>query len=176
MEEIEEKLKLERDTIQARSQYKAVYNQLQDIKKEYNTVLSAVESKTKLLEEQKSYLTEVLKDISEARLSWTIEKDTEWQKVNAKMSEAENVLKRKQELNEQEQKLRDIEQSTTDKLNEQRRLELKNKQEVTLLDVEKRQLIEDKKKVIAYGKKVEKDKDQFKEDLTNFINQWQTKF
>lgn len=176
MEEIEEKLKLERDIIEARHQYKIIFNQLQDTKKEYHAVLAAVESKAKFLEEQKSYLAEVLKDISNARLSWAIEKDAEWQKINDKMAEAENVIKRKQELNIQEQLLRDIEQKTVEERNEQRQLELKNQQELKLLEAERKQIIEDRKKLLTSKNAFIKDKEHFKEELNNFIKECQTKF
>lgn len=175
-EKIEEKLKIESSITELKRQYKITHGQLEDLKSEYQNIADALGKNKALLEESKVNLTKVNNEISDARLEWMKEKDAEWQKVNAKLAEAENIIKRKQELNDQEQKLRDIEQVTTDKLNEQRQLELKNNQEIKLLEAEKRQHEDNKKKVVAYGKKVEKDKEQFKEELSNFIKQWQTKF
>ncbi len=169
---IEEKLNIEKDILDLKRQYKLVFHQTQEAKSEYNSIVDSIDKNKKVLEDQKTYLAEVLNDISNAKLSWAIEKDAEWQKINTKLSEAENVIKRKKELNEQEQVLRDIEQRTTEKLNEERALALKNEGERTSLIAERRADTERDQEFKAEQEKFIKDKEQFKEGVSSFVKQW----
>lgn len=176
MEQLEEKLKLEKEITDLRREAKIWGEKVTTIKGEYNGVAAAKDKSEKMLGEFRDELKKVVTDISHEKLDWTIKKDEEQRKIDEKFSEAENVLKRKQELNEQEQKLRDIEQATTDKLNEHRQLELKVQQEVALLEAEKRQFQESKKVLVLADRKLIKDRENIKDQLINLIKECQTKF
>lgn len=172
-EQIEEKLNLEKAIADLRREYKSIFSQLDAAKKEYNVIIGLNKDKEKILEDNKIYLKEVLEEISGAKTKWMLEKDEEWKKVTDKMSEAENVLKRKKELNEQEQKLRDIQQKDQDILNETRTLEFKLGQDKTALEVEKRQLEEQRKKHSELVGKEEQKRVNFKYKINGFLEECQ---
>lgn len=174
-QQIEEKLNLEKAIADLRREYKSIFSQLDSAKKEYNAIIGLNKDKEKILEDNKTYLKEVLEDISDAKTKWMLEKDEEMKKLADKISEAENVLKRKKELNEQEQKIRDIQQKDQDILNETRTLEFKLGQDKTALEVEKRQLEEQKKKHSDLTIKEEQKRVNFKDKISSFLKECQEK-
>ena len=122
---IEEKLKLENDIATLRRELKNILAQTTGAKSEYNSIVGLIDSNKKLLEEQKEYLVNVQNVISQAKLDWMQERNQEMDKLAEKSAEAENIIKRKGELNEQEETIRKLEANDIEVRNETRRLELK---------------------------------------------------
>lgn len=169
---IDTKLRLEKEILELKRQYKVAFHQTEEAKAEYNSIINSTNKNKTLLEEYKKDLTTVLNDISNARLGWAIEKDNEWQKVANKITEAENVIKRENRLNEKEVELKQIQSDTVDARNEQRQLELKNEAEKNLNEDVKKQL---QVKVSEFDKEKEsflKEKLSFKEEVSNFVKKW----
>lgn len=175
MENTEEKIMLENDTFALRRDYKRALEQLTATKAETAEILAILEKAKNEYEAKQEDLRKVVNDISQEKLDWAQHRHAELMEIENKMSEAQNVLKRKAELNEQEQLLRDIEARTTEKLNEQKSLELQHQQAVKLLEAERKQFAEDKKNLADKKQKLEDNKKQFKLELTNFVQAWQTK-
>lgn len=173
---IEEKLKIDNDILVAKRQYKLVFQQLEDLKSEYNQVATATEKKKELLDSYKTELTEVLNDVSNARLSWAVEKDEEWQKINNKKTEVDNILKRSSELDKKEEDLKKIEQKDTDIRNETRRLELKIEQDKTILSSKEKDIATEKDNIKKEKEDFIKEKEQFKDKIIKQLKEWQTKF
>lgn len=172
MEPIEEKLKIEKEILDLRREYKQMHGMVAEIKNEYNSIV-AVKTKTETqIDEQKAYLREVLADISNAKLRWALEKDEQERAISNKLSEAENVLKRKKELNEQEQSMRVLDQKTTDSLNEMRRMELKVEGDRTSIEAEKRQLELKKEEISQREAKLESDKIQLVDKVKKVLSEF----
>lgn len=167
--QIDEKLILEKQILDKKREYKLVLSQVEDAKREYNSIMGAIDRNTKVLDEQKAVLKETTEEISLLRLNWATEKADEWDKIERKLSEAENVLKRKAELNTQEQTLRDIEQKNTDILNETRRLELKVRDDIVMAENEKNRAKTFLTEAEKIAKEAEKERELFKEKISNLL-------
>lgn len=172
---IEQKLDLEKQLLDLKREYKLIFGKVDIAKKEYNSIVEINKEKERLIQNNKEYLKEVLESISIAKQQWANEKEEEWQKVNVKISEAENVIKKKQELNNQEQLLRDIDSKTQEKLVEIRNIEFKVEQDKTALEVEKNKIKEEQKKILESTKLEEKNREKFKEKIIMLLQECQTK-
>lgn len=172
MDKIEEKLKIEKEILDLKRQLKLVSHQVDEVKTEYNSITSAVERNKVLLEEQKEYLSEVLNDISNAKLSWAIEKDAELQKIKEKEAEFANVHKVKEEINKKNAEALELVEKETEILNESRRLELVLKQEKTLIENKKKEVDLVLVQIDAKEKELENKKQSFKEELNNLIKKY----
>lgn len=135
--QIEEKLNLEGEINTLKREKKHLISETSTAKREYLAIVDLIDTKKKQLEEDKKYHAVVIEEISNAKLSWATEKNSELSKLAEKNSEADNVLKRKAELNLQEEEIRQLVQKDTDVLNEARRLELKV--DADKLDLENRE-------------------------------------
>lgn len=171
MGEIEEKLKLEMDITALKREHKNLSVQVNAIKNEYASTFSIVEDNKKLIEEQRSYLSEIQNDISNAKLNWISEKEAQMEEVNDMKNAAQNVLNRKGELNEQEERIRQLEASDIEVRNETRRLELKLEEEKKGIASREKELAEKNKKHEAEKAKLLQDKKGFKEKVTEVLKQ-----
>ena len=172
MEQTEEKLRLEKQMIDLRRDVKTWVFNLEEAKREYNSVVAVKDKVEAQIKEQKDYLVQVLGEISDAKVKWAVEKDAEWQKIDGKLSEAENVLKRKKELNEQEQTLRDIQQKTEETYNKNLTLEDKLKMDKVAIDTVKEQIATDKKKFEGVQKAHESKNEFFKQNIKRICDEY----
>jgi len=161
MEQTTENIKLESDTNIIKKEYKHSLDKLNDTKKSISEALEIKERAVKEIQEKQEDLYRVLDEISKEKLEWATRRHQELTELEQKQAEAENVLKRKAELNEQEETIRKIEQSNTDKLNENLRLELKLKDDLTLIKVEARKVEIEKENLTKTTEKAQKDKENF---------------
>lgn len=167
--DIEEKLKLENETLTLKREYKYALENLNRSKTDTAEIITTKERVTNEVNERNKELTKILNQISDEKLQWALEKQREYDEIAQKKSDAENVLKRKAELNDQEERIRVLEASEIDARNEARRLELKN--ETTKLDFENREKqIKVLQKIVDDDRsKFEKDKENFKEEVIKII-------
>lgn len=170
-----EKIMLENDTFALKRDYKRALELLDDTKKETAQVLAILEKANTDYEQKQEDLRKVVNDISQEKLDWAQHRNSELIELENQKSEAQNVLKRKAELNEQEQVIRDLELKNIEILNETRRMELALSDDRKLLEVDQRELEENNKKLKEERLKLEDNKKSLKLELTNFVKEWQTK-
>lgn len=171
MGKTEEDIKIESDTFALKREYKYALENLNGIKKDTAEIISVKDKVTSELHTAEEELTRVKNDISQEKLDWASFRHSELQEIEQKKSEADNVIKRKGELNEQEETIRQIEQRNIDTLNETRRLELKVQDDKNLLEVKEREL---EKKIEEYElkeSKLQKDKMDFKNKVVNVLKE-----
>lgn len=168
---IEEKLKLENDIATLRRELKNILAQTTGAKSEYNSIVGLIDSNKKLLEEQKEYLVNVQNVISQAKLDWMQERNQEMDKLAEKSAEAENIIKRKGELNEQEETIRKLEANDIEVRNETRRLELKVQEDMTGVKAKERALEIEKDKLEERENKLLKDVQNFKEKVAKVLKE-----
>lgn len=168
---LEEKLKLENEITILRRELKNILSQTTGAKNEYNSIVSLIDNNKKQLEEQKEYLLVVQNDISKAKLDWVQEKNKELKDLEEKNSQANNILKRKAELNKQEEDIRKIEASDIEVRNETRRLELKLEQDKLDLENIKKEITKEKKEIEKEKVKLSKDKIDFKKKVAEVFSE-----
>lgn len=173
-EQVEEKLKLDMDITALKREHKNLVAMIGGIKSEYASTFSIVENNKKLIEEQSAYLSEIQNDISNAKLNWLSERESQMVEITEMKSAAQNILNRKTELNDQEEKIRQIELNTIDVRNETRRLELKVKGDETALEVREKVLLEAHKKLETEKAKLSKDKENFKNKVVAVLKEIET--
>lgn len=170
----ETKLKLEADIAELKRQYKYALENLERVKGDTKDILDLKDRATAEIDARNEELTSLLNEISNEKLTWVVEKQSQIDKLEERESAAQNILNRKDELNAQEEEIRQIEARDTEIRNEARRLELKN--ESTALEFENREKqikvlkgeLEDKKK------EFENDKKAFKDQVIKVLNQAET--
>ncbi len=166
-----EDIKLENDTFALRRDYKHALENLSLVKKDTAEIISLKDKITVEYEVKQEELRKVQNDISQEKLDWASHRHEELQKIENMKSDANNVLKRKSELNEQEQNLIKIEQRTTDVRNETRQLELKLQKDKIALEVRERALLSAHKKVKDGEVKLQKDKQDFKNKVVEVLKE-----
>lgn len=157
----EEKLKLETDIFALRRDFKYATEDLAKLKKETGVLVTLKTKVTTEIAENEEELTKVKNQISQEKLEWATFRGCQLKELEDKESEADNVIKRKGELNEQEEAIRKVEASAIDARNEARRLELKNEQTAIDFDNREKQIAVLKKEAEDVGVKNEKDRKVF---------------
>lgn len=170
-ENTEEKLRLENETASLKREYKYALENLNTIKKETAEILSLKDQASKEIGIKKDELREVLNEISSEKLNWALERQTQIAEMANKISEAENVLKRKAELNEQEEKIRQLEASDIEARNEARQLELKVQDDKDIIAVEKRTLEQEKKQLVRKEEQLLKDQENFRDKVIKILKE-----
>jgi chromosome segregation ATPase len=169
MEQIASKLNLENEIVALKRELKNVHSQLGSLKSDYAVIAALKTTIEGQIEEQKKYLDTVQDEISNAKLNWMNERSIEMDKLAQKNAEADSVIKRKAELNEQEETLRQIEAKNTDTLNETRRLELKVAADKTAVDWLAKNVEEEKLKIQSEHEKNVQDMADFKSNVLKVI-------
>lgn len=171
MEQIttEEKLRIESETASLKREYKHASESLARLKSDTSDVMVVRDKVTKELNERNEELLSILNDISSAKLAWVQEKNKQLDELAVKQSEADNVIKRKSELNAQEEKLRQIETETINARNEARQLEFQNAQKTTEFENKEKDLTGKVQNILLMEKKLEKDKEDFKHKVIAVI-------
>lgn len=172
VENTEQKLNIEKQILDLKRELKVVTSQVDDEKREYHSIRTSIEKNKSVLEDQKKYLAEVLNDISNAKLSWALEKDAEMQKIDAKMNEAKKIIEREKLIDEKEKKLISIQNKTTDDLNEMRRIELKVEAEKTAILAIQREIDRKEEDMNKKSVEVENTMQNFKNKLKDLISQF----
>ncbi len=161
-ENIEEKIKIDNEIINLKREHKYAFENLNRLKSDTAEIISTKERITREIAERTEELNKVLLEISSAKLQWINERQAEIDKLAEKEAQAENVIKRKAELNTQEETIRQIEAKNTDILNETRRLELKLKEKETELDVHEKNVLKLKKSAEEESQKSKEETRKFK--------------
>jgi hypothetical protein len=167
----EQKLRLENEVVSLKREYKHALENVSKVKEEVNELLSLKDRTSQEIDKKKLELDKVLEDISSEKLNWALERRNQLEEVAVKISEADNVIKRKAELNKQEEEIRQIEARDTEIRNEARRLEFKNEQDRTNLQAEKRALDAREKEIEKSREVLEKDKENFKKRVLLVIKE-----
>lgn len=165
----EEKIKTENDTFALKREYKYALENLSNVKKELSDAISLKETVAEQIEKSQEELTSVKNQISQEKLDWASHRHSELQEIENKRSEAENVLKRKAELNEQEEKIRQDIEKNTQVLNENRRLELVLKEKEQELVVKAKEIEKEKTTVVTEAKTNKENMAKFKESIIKLI-------
>lgn len=174
MGQSEENIKLESDTFALRRDYKRALEDLSNIKSKTAEVISIKEKIDREIDQKQKDLTKVLNDIAEEKISWAQYRNTELKDIEEKRSEADNILKRKDELNKQEESIRVIESSDIEIRNEARRLEFKNEQDKTALEVKENEIKNHYKEIENRENKLEKDVLNFKNKVVKILEEANT--
>lgn len=170
----EQTIKIEGDILRLNRELKYATESLARVKADTQDVIATKERVTKEINERNDNLTQILNDISDAKLAWALEKQVQLKELEDKRTEVDSVIKRKAELKEQEETIRKVEAEAVKARNEQRALEFKNEQ--TELDFENREKqIKVLKKEVDDDRKVfEKDKDNFKDSVIKVLEKVKT--
>lgn len=171
MGQTEENIKIESDTFALKRDYKYALENVTAIKKEVAELMSIKDKLVEDIDTKQEELTKVINDISQEKLDWASFRHSELVELENKQSEANNVLKRKAELNEQEETIRQIEAKNTDILNETRRLELKVKGDITSVESKENQLKIDITTFEEEKLKLIKDKENFKKRVEKVLKE-----
>lgn len=158
-------MRVENATLEIKRSYKSALANLEGVKKDTTDLLALKDKIYSEVAELQEVLNKVKNDISQEKLGWATLKHDEMVEIENKKAEAENVIKRKAELNEQEEIIRKAEASSIEARNEARRLELEIKAKETALETRKRELEEDKKNLGLIKTKLLKDKEDFKKKV-----------
>lgn len=167
----EQKLRLENDITNLNRDRKHALESLTRVKVDVTDLLSLKEKITNEIELRHKELNDVLNDISGQKIAWAQERNEELKELENKQSEADNVLKRKKELNEQEEKIRNIESETIKVRNETRELDFKLGQERTALEVKENEIKNWKKMLEQKEQETKKNKDVFKEKIVKILEE-----
>lgn len=171
MEQTESNIKIESDTFALQRDYKYALANMAKIKAEAAIIIATKEKVTKEVEEKQSELTEVLNQIAQEKNDWAQFRHGELIELENKQSEANNVLKRKKELNEQEEALRQIEASDIEVRNETRQLEFRIEQEKTAIEVRENQIKNKEEEVKHREQKLLKESKDFKEKVAKVLEE-----
>ena len=167
----EENIKIENDTFALKRDYKHALENLTTTKKEVADLINIKEKLVKEIDEKQAELTKVTNDISQEKLDWASFRHTELVDLETKQTEVDKVLKRKSELDDQEEVIEQKILENTDILNETRRLELKVKDDKTAVEAKENQLKEDKKVFEDDKIKLSKDKEEFKNKVVKVLKE-----
>ncbi len=170
MEQTTENIKIESDTFALKREYKYAFENFTSIKKEVAEVLTVKEKVSNELFEAEKELTKVRNDISQQKLDWANYRGAELKELEDKKSAAENILKRKSELNEQEESIRKVEETIIEARNETRRNELKIEEEKIALNVKEKEVKEREEKIKIEKEILEKNKLDFKNKVVEVLN------
>lgn len=169
MGQTEQSIQIEGEILNLKRELKYATESLARVKADTQDVIATKERVTREISERNEDLTRILNEISDQKLKWALERQGQLDEIALKNSEAQNVLNRKAELNQQEEKIRQIESNEIKARNEARQLEFKNEQ--TKVDFENRE----KQIKVLQGivdedrKKLEKDKEEFKQRVLKVI-------
>lgn len=167
----EQKIKLEGEIATLKREYKYAFENLARIKEDTVEIISTKDRVTREIAERNVDLVKILNDISDAKLTWALEKQKDMDELALKNSEADKILTRKSELDKQEEELRLIEVKNTQILNETRTLELKIKDGEATLKARENEIDSEKKRVEKKEVKLEKDQEEFKKKVVQVLEE-----
>lgn len=168
----EEKLMIEKQIADLRRDFKHISAQVDDKKKEYHYIVDSIKTNSELLEDKKKELSDVLKDISNSKLTWAIERDAELRKLEEKSAYADSVIKKESSIDEKKREVALIQQKTVEELNEIRRVKLESEAVNTATKALERDLERRELSLKEREEKIEKERKSFKEHITKLITEW----
>ena len=165
----EEKLTMENDTARMKREYKYASENLLTIKADTNEIIATKERISREVVEKQAELLRVMDTNSAEKLTWASKQHDEMVIVERMKSDAENVLKRKAELNQQEEGIGKLIAEETEIRNEARRLELKNQQDIDIINAEKKIIADEHKKIEQRLVEIENDRKLFKDQVEKVL-------
>lgn len=169
MTDLEEKVILDIDFAKARKQLKDTLADLDVAKQELSATRSIKERNDVLIEEQSVELKELTNQIAKEKQEWSSQKHSEMEWIDEQKGKVEAILAKESALEMKEIELIELNNKTVEARNEQRRLEIKNKEERDIIEAEKKIFLEREKKIEEDSKKVDVKMSQFKESIIKLI-------
>jgi len=167
----EENLKLESETANLKREYKHALENLTRVKSDTNDIILIKERVTKEIVERNEDLTKIFNEISSEKLNWATKRHQELLDIENQKSEVQNVLNWKADLNKKEEELRKIEAETIEARNEERRLELKNKNTALEFDNREKQIKVLHEELCEKIEKFETDKVEFRKKVVKVLEE-----
>ncbi len=164
---------IENETNKLYEIYKDVRAKTESAKNAYVDLTGKIENLNELYKQKKTELDTIISHISSERLAWATEKAEELRKIEDKKSELDNALKLKVELNTQQEEIRKSTELGIQARNEQRELELKNKNTFLEIESEHKKIELEKKEIKKLESELEKKKLDFKSDLIKLIKNYE---
>jgi len=167
----EEKLKKEKEVSDLKREYKIANENLIKIKSETNEIVELKDRVKEEIEVKKEELNKILGEISSEKLMWALERQKDIDDLHNQKSAAQNILNRKAELNEQEEKIRQLEAKEIEARNESRQLELKVQADKDIVNAEFRRLDTLKEEFEEEKSKLLKDRTDYKAQVIKVLKQ-----
>lgn len=164
-----DQIKMENDTFALQRDYKRALENLSKTKLEAAEVIAVKEMVQKQIEEKQAELTQVLNDIAQEKNDWAQFRHSELKEIEGKKSEVQSVLNWKADLNKKEEEIRKIEAEDIEIRNEARRIEFKNEQDKTALEVKEREIEGKRAEIGLREEKVKKDIEDFKNKVLEVL-------
>lgn len=169
MDNLEEKVILDIDFAKARKQLKDTLADLDIAKQELSTTRSIKERNDALIEEQTTQLKEIGNQIAKEKQEWTTLKHSEMEWIDSQKDAINAILRKEKELEQKEIELVKLNNEIVEARNEQRRLELKNKDSMDVINEEKKILVKEREKIEEERKENDKKMVSFKESVIKLI-------
>lgn len=167
----EENLTIERDTFALKREYKYALENLTTVKKDTQDAIDLKEKVSSDVASKQAELTKILNQISEEKTAWAQHRHQELMDIENKQTEVEAVLKRKSELDTQEEKIEKTKQKNSEILQEKRQLEFKMGQDKTALEVREYEIEQQKKDIKNREEKLLKNTQDFKQKVIGVLQQ-----
>jgi chromosome segregation ATPase len=168
---IEEKVRLENEILTLKREFKTISESLSRAKSDTGDLITLREKIISEIDEAHKKLNEVLLQISNEKLKWVSEKNTEIEQLDEKNKEAEKVLNRIDEVTSILEKIKISEQNATDSLNEARTITLNNERASIDLAVREKQIETTKEELLRQENKLSEDKVAFKLKISNLLSE-----
>lgn len=160
---------MENDTFAIQRDYKRALEALSKTKSETAEVIAIKEKVEGQIEVKQAELTQIINDIAQEKNDWAQFRHSELKEIEDKKAEVQSVLNWKADLNKKEEELRKIEADDIEIRNETRRLEFKNDQDKTALEVKEREIEGKRVELGLREEKVIKDIKNFKSDVIKIL-------
>lgn len=170
-QDLEQKLKIESEVLAIKRELKYATDSLSRVKTDTQDIINTKERVTKEIGERNKELVEVLNDISNAKLTWALERQEQMDSLSQKHKEADEIIKTKSEIAVTLSEIKKVEEKNTDILNETRRLELKVKNDELLLKNREKELENGQKALEKREKTLENDKKEFKNKVLKVLEE-----
>lgn len=169
MEQTEIKIKLESDIANAQRDLKFTLSRLDSAKSEYNTVLSLKNNLDAQVEEMEKYLTQVTNDISNAKLEWVTLKETEKKELEEREQKAKEIIDAESKLDEKLKKIEATKEEVTEIKNENKREKLNLDTERKQIENAKQELTSKEQQIERHAKLLEENKQKFKDETASIV-------
>lgn len=170
-DQTEEKLKIENEITALKREYKYALDNLTRVKSDTNDIIAVKDRVTGEIADRQTDLTKIINEISSEKLTWATKRHEELTDLENKQAEVQNILKRKAELSEQEETIRQLEANDIEIRNEMRRLELKLEADKTAIAAQKREVEEAIKKSNDLIEVVQSEQEEFKKRVQKILKE-----
>lgn len=168
----EEKLKMESEISSMNREFKYALENLKRIKADTAEMLATRDRITKEITEQDKALTQVINDISEQKLNWTMERQAQQDELSSHKSLAEEEITiRSAELDKQEKRINTVNEEVTAVRNETRQLELSLKRMNTELEAKQKEVERKQSELVNKENVFTTKRDEFKKNMVAIIKE-----